>query len=164
MAISRIFRLRLRSDSVHYYFVAEADDRVVGGGGISNYTPGGQATLAFGIVDPQLCRRGYGTSLLLARFLFIDPGPGGCVVSLEATEWSADFFARAGFRWYASSQDEHGNRFVSGYHHIPPGDRERFRRAFDDAGLTLCPEVAAAMGHAHVLSGIYAAEGRLTSG
>jgi hypothetical protein len=119
------------------YFVATVDGRVVGGGGLADYQPGEQATLAFGLVDPRECNKGYGTAILLARLLFVDPGSNGCRIFLEATFWSAAFFARIGFKWHANHVDDSGNRFLSGTHVVLPGDEQVFRRRLVEGEVTL---------------------------
>ena len=130
------FQETIRNPAVDY-FVATFEDRVVGGGGVSNYLPGVQATLTFGIVDPAECRKGYGTSIMLSRLLFIDPGSAGCQIVVEATEWSSPFFNRLGFSWYDHNQDEAGNRFFFGTHTVYPGDERVFRRILADGPVTL---------------------------
>src|SRR5688572_6818061 len=75
------FREATRSDEV-IYFVAEVDGQVVGGGGISDYFPGSQASLTFGVVRKEECRNGYGTAIMLARLMFINPGVKGCLITL----------------------------------------------------------------------------------
>ena len=130
------FQATLRNEMVDY-FVATVDDRVVGGGGVSDYLPGVQATLAFGIVHPSECRKGFGTSIMLSRLLFIDPGSNGCQIVIEATEWSSDFFNILGFSWYDHDQDEAGNRFLFGTHMVNPGDDRVFRRILSDGSVTL---------------------------
>jgi hypothetical protein len=119
------------------YFIAIVDGRIVGGGGIADYVPGTQATLAFGMVHPQECCKGYGTAILLARLLFVDPGAGGCRILLSATFWSSPFFARIGFKWYGHEVDEAGNRFLYGSHVVLPEDELVFRKRLEDAGVTL---------------------------
>lgn len=130
------FQETIRSESVDC-FVATVNGRVVGGGGVMDYHPGVQASLTFGIVDPEECRKGYGTSIILSRLLFIDPGVGGCQISLEATPWSADFFTRLGFTWYDRHEDEAGNRFQYGTHMIYPGDEKVFRKILSEGSVEL---------------------------
>ena len=117
------FQATIRDELVDY-FVATVDDRVVGGGGVSDYLPGVQAGLAFGIVDPSECRKGYGTAIMLSRLLFVDPGSDGCQIVIQATEWSSDFFGRLGFSWYENENDDAGNHFLYGTHMVYPGDRQ----------------------------------------
>ena len=130
------FEATIRDPAVDY-FVAEVDGRVVGGGGISNYTPQVQAHLTFGVVDPDQCRKGYGTSIMLSRLLFVDPGSEGCQIVLEATEWSSEFFTRLGFSWYDHEEDEHGNLFFFGTHTVCPGDDRVFRKILSNGGVTV---------------------------
>lgn len=134
------FREAIRSDDV-IYFVAEVDGEVVGGGGISHYFPGSQASLTFGVVERSECRKGYGTAIMLARLMFIDPGSAGCQITLEATEWSADFFSRLGFKWYHHDEDEMGNLFLHGSHMVYPHDRRVFRRILDVGEVQLAQEI-----------------------
>lgn len=133
------FREAIRSDEV-IYFVAEVDGQIVGGGGISNYLPGSQASLTFGVVLKSKCRMGYGTAIMLARLMFVDPGLLGCQITLEATEWSADFFTRLGFKWHHFDEDELGNHFLHGSHMVYPSDRRVFRQILDAAGVTLASD------------------------
>lgn len=130
------FQATIRDPFVDY-FVAEVDGRVVGGGGISDYTPRVQAHLTFGIVDPCECRKGYGTSIMLSRLLFVDPGSEGCQIVLEATEWSSEFFTRLGFSWYGHDEDEKGNLFFFGTHSVCPGDEWIFQKILSDGGVTI---------------------------
>ena len=130
----------IRCDEV-IYFVAEVDGRVLGGGGISHYFPGSQASLTFGVVERTECRKGYGTAIMLARLMFIDPGSEGCQIFLEATQWSADFFSRLGFKWHRHSEDEAGNHFQHGSHIVYPNDRRVFRRILNAAEVTFAPEI-----------------------
>lgn len=130
------FREAIRSDTV-IYLVAEVDGQVVGGGGVSDYFPGSRAALTFGIVAQNECRKGYGTAIMLARLTLVDPGLQGCQIGLEATEWSADFFTRLGFKWHNHDQDDAGNHFFHGTHMVYPGDRRTFQRILDAGGVTL---------------------------
>jgi len=130
------FQATIRDESV-FYFVAEVDGRLVGGGGISQYLPRSQALLTFGIVDPNECRKGFGTAIMLARLLFVDSGSEGCQIALQATEWSVGFFTRLGFSWYHDEEDETGNLFFSGSHAVLPGDDRVFRRILAEGGVTL---------------------------
>jgi len=130
------FRATIRNKDVDY-LVATVDERLVGGGGVSDYIPGVQATLVFGIVDPAECRKGYGTSIMLSRLLFIDPGSAGCQIVVGATEWSSPFFSRLGFTWYDFDQDEEGNRFCFGTHMVYPGDGRVFRRILAEGSVAL---------------------------
>lgn len=134
------FRETIRSDEV-IYFAAEVDGQVVGGGGISDYLPGSQASLTFGVVLAEKCRMGYGTAIMLARLMFVDPGLLGCQISLVATEWSADFFTRLGFKWHHCEEDESGNHLLHGCHMVYPNDRRVFRQILDSAGVTLAREL-----------------------
>lgn len=134
------FSEAIRSDEV-IYFVAEVDNRVIGGGGISHYFPGSQASLTFGIVEKEECRKGYGTAIMLARLLFVDSGVEGCQITLEATEWSSDFFSRLGFKWHHHEEDEAGNFFLHGSHTVYPNDWRVFRRILGDGGVTLSDEI-----------------------
>jgi hypothetical protein len=119
------------------YFVAMVGEKVIGGGGIVGYLPEQQATLAFGLVDPEECCKGYGTALLLARLLFVNPGERGCRILLSATFWSNPFFSRVGFKWYANEVDDAGNRFLHGSHMVQAVDQEEFRKRLEDHGVTL---------------------------
>lgn len=119
------------------YFVASVGDRVVGGGGIAPYQSGEHATLAFGLVDPQECCKGYGTALLLARLLYVDTGASGCRIFLTATFWSNPFYARVGFRWYGNQVDEAGNRLLYGSLLVRAGEQDEFRTRLEDSGVTL---------------------------
>lgn len=130
------YQTTLRNNSVTY-LVATVDGRVVGGGGIANYIPGNHAALTFGIVAPSECRKGYGTSILLSRLLYVDPRPNGCQINLQATEWSAHFFRRLGFSWYGKDQDDEGNRFLFGTQTVNPGDEQVFQRILKEGGVTL---------------------------
>ncbi|MBX3741797.1 MAG: GNAT family N-acetyltransferase [Akkermansiaceae bacterium] len=123
------------------YFVAEADGRIIGGGGICEYFPGSQVSLTFGVVSKDELRRGYGTAILLARLAFIDPGSKGCEILLEATEWSSDFFSRLGFKWHDHSEDLAGNIFFHGTHMVLPGDRQIFQRILDLGEVTFASEL-----------------------
>jgi hypothetical protein len=78
---------------------------------------------------------------MLARLMFIDPGSAGCQVALEATEWSADFFSRLGFKWHHHDEDEMGNQFLHGSHMVYPNDRRVFRRILDDGEVQLAQEI-----------------------
>lgn len=134
------FREVIRSEEV-IYFVAEVDGVVVGGGGISDYLPGSNAFFVFGVVERSECRKGYGTAILLARLMFIDPGPGGCQVGLEATEWSAEFFSRLGFKWHHLEEDDLGNQFLHGTHLVLPNDRRLFRHILNAGEVLLAQEI-----------------------
>lgn len=130
------FRGTIRDDAV-IYLVAERDGLVVGGGGIANYVPGSYASLTFGVVAAEHTRKGYGTALLAARLLLVDPGTVGCEIDVVATEWSVGFFTRLGFHWLGHEQDELGNRLSHGTQMVYPGDRRRFRKILDAGGVTL---------------------------
>ncbi len=132
------FRETIRGE---LYFVAEADGKVIGGGGIADYVPGEHACLVFGVVERAECRKGFGTSILLARLLFIDPGSGGSVISLLATEWTVEFFARLGFGWIGETQDDAGNRLFEGRHVLLPRHRPVLRRILDTAEVTFDSDI-----------------------
>lgn len=134
------FREVIRSEEI-IYLVAEVNGLVVGGGGISDYLPGSHASLVFGVVARSECRKGYGTTILLARLMYIDPGPAGCQVGLEATEWSTEFFSRLGFKWQHRDEDEIGNQFLHGTHMLFPGDRRFFRRILDAGEVVFAQEI-----------------------
>ncbi|MGJ8697771.1 MAG: GNAT family N-acetyltransferase [Verrucomicrobiaceae bacterium] len=119
------------------YLVAEVDGRVVGGGGISVCPSGVQAHLTFGIVDPDECGKGYGTAIMLARLLSVNPGLEGCQIVLQATEWSAAFFTRLGFTWYGKEEDEQGHLFLYGTHMVYPGDEGVFQRILREGGVSV---------------------------
>ena len=124
-------------DPDHLYFVAELNGQVLGGGGIADYIPGVQAHLIFGVIDSEQCRKGYGTSLMLARLLYIDSGLAGCQISLEATEWSMPFFTRLGFVWYDHEEDQQGHLFFSGSHMVYPEDDRVFQRILSAGEVSL---------------------------
>ena len=88
-----MFQDTIRDDQV-LYLVAEVNGKVIGGGGISGYAVATQASLTFGIVDIDECRKGYGTALMLTRLLLVCPRSEGRQIVLQATEWSAPFFGR----------------------------------------------------------------------
>lgn len=130
----------IRSEEV-IYLVAEVDGRVVGGGGISDYIPGCQANLTFGVVNKDELRKGFGTALLLARLALVHPGTEGCQITLVATEWSVDFFSRLGFNWHDHEQDMAGNIFFHGSHVVLCGDRQVFQRILEMGEVTVAPDL-----------------------
>ncbi len=134
------FRETLRDDDVTF-LVAEAADEVVGGGGVLE-DPGG-ISLVFGVVAPESCRRGYGTDLLLARLSLVPAPPEGIHVSVNVTEWSADFFRRLGFTWHGSEEDPEGNLFLWGHHILYPSMQERFRKYLHEREVILADDIIA---------------------
>ncbi|RBP45974.1 acetyltransferase (GNAT) family protein [Roseimicrobium gellanilyticum] len=131
-----LFKNTIRDESV-IYVVAEADGRIVGGGGIAYFESGYHASLLFGIVERSKCRMGFGTSILLSRLFCISSILPGCQLSLEATEWTSDFFARIGFIWHGNEEDERGNRFLHGSQMIYASDKETFRALLNMGGVTV---------------------------
>lgn len=130
------FKSTIRDQSV-IYIAAEVDGHIVGGGGIADYQSGYHAALVFGIVERSKCRMGFGTSILLSRLFCISSILPGCQLSLEATEWTADFFAKIGFTWHGNDEDERGNRFLHGSQMIYASDTGTFRALLDMGGVTL---------------------------
>jgi len=61
--------------------------------------------------------------------------------ALEATEWSADFFSRLGFKWHPHDEDEVGNHFLHGSHMVHPDDRRVFRHILHAGEVQLAKEV-----------------------
>jgi hypothetical protein len=131
-----LFKDTIRDKSV-IYVVAEADGQIVGGGGIAHFQLGYRPSLVFGIVERSKCRMGFGTSILLSRLFCISSILPGCQLSLEATEWTAEFFSRIGFTWQGHEEDERGNKFLYGSQMIYPSDTEVFRSLLNLGGVTL---------------------------
>jgi N-acetylglutamate synthase-like GNAT family acetyltransferase len=81
------------------FVVVEAGGSVRGFGGITvpKTGPVKIATLVFGMIDPDDHRKGYGTTLLLARLASLPQPDGDCAVVLYATDRSISFYDRFGF-------------------------------------------------------------------
>jgi hypothetical protein len=130
------FKNTIRDPNV-VYFIAESDAQIIGGGGVADFQSGPHASLAFGVIARSKCRMGYGTSLLLARLYFVSCILPGCRLTLQATEWTADFFARIGFIWQGQDEDENGNRFLYGSQILYPHLNKTFLQILDSNGVTL---------------------------
>lgn len=130
------FREAIRSDEI-IYLVAEVDGRVIGGGGIADYVPRSHASLIFGVVALEHTRKGYGTALMAARLVLVDPGLEGCEIGVVATEWSLGFFTRLGFHWHSKEKDQLGHQLHHGTHMVYLSGKRIFRRILDAGGVTL---------------------------
>lgn len=121
------FRKAIRDPEGVLYLVAEAEGRVVGGGGVITQVSGSRVHLTFGIVHADECRKGFGTDLLLSRLVSFDAADAGCEVLIEATEWSANFFRKMGFECYGVYRDERGYCFAQGRNLLHPSDQAAAR-------------------------------------
>jgi N-acetylglutamate synthase-like GNAT family acetyltransferase len=81
------------------FVVVEVDGVVRGFGGIAVPKSGSVkiATLVFGVIHPDDHRKGYGTTLLLARLVSLARPTSFCTVVLYATDRSRTFYERFGF-------------------------------------------------------------------
>ena len=81
------------------FVVIEADGAVRGFGGITvpKSSPVKIATLVFGMIHPDDHRKGYGTTLLIARLASLPRPADDCAVVLYATDRSVSFYDRFGF-------------------------------------------------------------------
>jgi N-acetylglutamate synthase-like GNAT family acetyltransferase len=89
------------------FVVIEVGGAVRGFGGIvvPKSDPVKIATLVFGVIHPEDHRRGYGTTLLLARLASLPRPTGYCTVVLYATDRSRTFYDRFGFSWRSRGID-----------------------------------------------------------
>lgn len=126
-------------DEESIYLTAEVEGRVVGGGGMSNFF-GGQSTLMFGIVDPDYCRQGIGTSLLLTRIQFLANCSEKCRIMLQATERSSAFFEKLGFKWVEKEIDENGHTFLFGVNDVKSPDRPIFLKHLNSGNVEISSE------------------------
>lgn len=90
--------LRSLNKENHYYYVVEADDKIVGCGGFLIKEEEQEAVVAWGMVHPQQQRKGYGLALLDFRIQEIQKIlPSGKIVTLDTTQQTYEFFEKKGF-------------------------------------------------------------------
>lgn len=104
------------------FLVVEDAGRVVGFGAVNLGWPGSPniAWLSFGMVDPDLHRRGYGTTLLLARLAVLPTPEHGYTVCIGTVGSCDSFYTRFGFRQYERTADESGTYFNHCYVFLSP--------------------------------------------
>lgn len=123
-----------------FILVGESAGELVCSGGIAYHGTRDCAILSFGLVAPEHQRRGFGTTLLIARLALLDPLPHGCSVAMEVTPESFTFFQRFGFEGYHIHTDELGNRFGHFSRIVRPPDIEQCRVQLSRCGASL-PDV-----------------------
>lgn len=98
------------------FVVIEADGSVRGFGGITvpKSGPAKIATLVFGMIHPDDHRKGYGTTLLLARLASLPQPASDCAVVLYATDQSISFYDRFGFSLRSRAMDPETGVELSG--------------------------------------------------
>jgi len=85
----------------YLYLVAESEGEIAAVGGIYRMPElASGSSLAFGMVDPNLHRQGFGTTLLLARIAALKKPAGVWWVHLSSAGGSSTFFERFGFQFY----------------------------------------------------------------
>ena len=80
-----------------YYYVAELNGKIVGGGGFGYDNSASEATLAWGFVAESHHRQGIGGKLLEFRLRQIKKLFPSAAVLLDTTQHSYRFFQKAGF-------------------------------------------------------------------
>jgi ribosomal protein S18 acetylase RimI-like enzyme len=135
------------TDGEALILIAESDSVPVACGGIAYQHSPAVAALTFGIVDAQHHRRGFGTTLLMARLALLNPDPDGCTVGMEVTSTSFSFYRRFGFQGYDVSSDERGSCFGQFSRTITPTDVAQCRRLLAQAGATLPSDYVIPSGH-----------------
>lgn len=130
------FQQTIRDPDIHF-LVAEANGRVVGGGGVVTHSPGRLVGLTFGTVHASECGKGFGTDLLLARLASIPIEGAECQVLVVATQWSANFFRRLGFVWHHVYQDERGYAYAEGSQLVTPANQVSARRLLENRLVAL---------------------------
>ena len=120
-----------------FYLLGESEGELVCCGGIAYLGFHDCACLSFGMVAPQHHRRGFGTTLLIARLALLNPVPPGCTVTMEVTPQSFAFYQRFSFQGYHIHTDERGNRFCSFSRLITPADVEQCFEQLSCVGATL---------------------------
>ena len=91
----------------------------------------------FGIVDPDYCRQGIGTSLLLTRIQFLANCSEKCRIMLQATERSSAFFEKLGFKWVEKEIDENGHTFLFGVNDVKSPDRPIFLKHLNSGNVEI---------------------------
>ncbi len=120
------------------FIVAEVEGRVIGFGGVTMYPEPYESgvNLNFGMIHPELHRRGYGTALLLARLAILPEPAPTLTIGLAPVELSQSFYARFGFRFFQSFRDNYDGQ-VTQLHAVvfDAGDWKRCRALVDAAGI-----------------------------
>lgn len=120
-----------------FYLVGEYEGEIVCCGGVNYHGTYADAVLSFGMVDPKHQRRGFGTTLLMARLALLHPPLFGGNVLMEATPHSLPFYRRFGFQSYSVYTDEAGLRLECLYLRVLRGDVQRCATELLQAGATL---------------------------
>ena len=93
------------------------DGQIVACGSINYLSNYQSASLSFGLVRPNMQRRGYGSKMLVARISLLEEAKDwGCDVYLSATKNSVRFYNKVvGFGELSRDEDEYGNEFFNLY-------------------------------------------------
>jgi GNAT superfamily N-acetyltransferase len=93
-----------------FYLLGESAGELVCCGGVAYHGSCDCAFLSFGMVAPPHQRRGFGTTLVIARLALLNPFPWGCTVAMEVTPQSFAFYRRFGFQGNGVHTDERGKQ------------------------------------------------------
>lgn len=91
-----------------YAVVEDASRRILGGGGVIIAREGKTAHLVWGMIAPDLQRRGLGRLLALERLRWIAAVPGVERVIMDTTQKTAPFYMRLGFAVTNKTPDGYG--------------------------------------------------------
>lgn len=80
-----------------YYYVAEEEGKILGCGGFYIAREEAVARMAWGMVENSLHKKGIGKELLVYRFEKIDELHPDCVISLDTSQHTYQFFEKFGF-------------------------------------------------------------------
>ncbi len=80
-----------------YYYVAEHDNKITGCGGFYIAREESVARMAWGMVANSLHKKGIGKELLVHRFKSIEALHPDCVISLDTSQHTFQFFEKFGF-------------------------------------------------------------------
>lgn len=109
------------TDTSSLTLVCTAGSRVVACGTVGYLPQRGPAWLSFGLVHPAFQRQGIASTMLLTRMSLLEPpAEGHCTVYLSATRNSKSFFAKHGFGWCGTEDDQYGNEFETFYFPLTP--------------------------------------------
>jgi predicted GNAT family N-acyltransferase len=106
------------SAKIHYYVISN-NEKIVGCGGFALKENNSEVVLAWGLIDRQFHKQGYGQALLeyrLTEIRFVYPGMD---ILLDTSQHSCGFFQKYGFKvekitpgFYAPGLDRYDMRFV----------------------------------------------------
>lgn len=85
-------------NEIDSYFVIEADEKIVGSGGINFSSDGNQAKISWDFLHPDYQRKSLGTKLLKHRLDLIQKMEKVKIISVRTSQLAYPFYEKSGFK------------------------------------------------------------------